>query len=38
MEIFDAHDGFKANTPIKNIEIRLETLKRVGTLMLESTI
>ena len=32
------NDGFKPNTPIKNIEIGLETLKKVGTLVLESTI
>ena len=38
MEIFDAHDGFKANTPIKNIEISLLTLKKVCALVLESTI
>lgn len=38
MEIFDANDGFKANTPIKNIEISQLTLKKVFTLVLESTI
>ena len=38
MEIFDAHDGFKPNTPIKNIDIELKTLKVTGTLVLESTI